>query len=226
MFHSLGKILIAHWIIVLNFKCWFQRGSFIRILSAWFWGLWAHLIMAASLSDSDAHLHQRQICLQICCPIIILRKFLKNWLMKRMNRNYRLAIITKWSPAVLRRIKSVVASCENLHRDACIELDALQHLHRDSDMDNAIKGFIQRRGADPFFITMYTQEHSVWNFLLINLNVTKIVIEKQDIVTENLNNPFMYKSRYLDAFTLLSTLLFNLNRLLNAWVVVCLLNLI
>lgn len=62
------------------------------------------------------------------------------------------------SPAVLRRLKSVVTASERFHKDVSVELDALQNLYKDCDIDNKIKGFIQRRGSNPFYAIMYTQE--------------------------------------------------------------------
>jgi len=62
------------------------------------------------------------------------------------------------SPAVIRRIKSQISSTEQLHKDAGMELDMMQKLYKETDFNKQIRGFIQRRGADPFFITFYTEE--------------------------------------------------------------------
>jgi len=62
------------------------------------------------------------------------------------------------SPAVLRRLKSLINKSERLHKDVCIELDLLHNLYSESDNEKCVRGFIQRRGSNPFFVTMYTEE--------------------------------------------------------------------
>ena len=62
------------------------------------------------------------------------------------------------SPAVLRRIKTLVSACERYHNDVNIDLHVIQTLYKESDVDQKIKGFIQARGNSPFFVTMYTEE--------------------------------------------------------------------
>ena len=61
------------------------------------------------------------------------------------------------SPGVLRRLQAVVATRERFHKDVCVELDAMQILFRETDIDNSVKGFIQRRGSDPFYAIMYSE---------------------------------------------------------------------
>ena len=62
------------------------------------------------------------------------------------------------SPAVVRRLNSLTKKCERLHKDVCIELDMLHNLYSDSDGNKCLKGFIQRRGSNPFFVSMYSKE--------------------------------------------------------------------
>jgi hypothetical protein len=63
------------------------------------------------------------------------------------------------SPSVLRRIKSLISQQERIHRNVFIELDMMQRLYAECDTDSAVvRGFIQQRGANPFFVTMYSEQ--------------------------------------------------------------------
>jgi len=41
----------------------------------------------------------------------------------------------------------------------CNELDLLHNLYSESDNEKCVRGFIQRRDSNLFFVTMYTEEH-------------------------------------------------------------------
>lgn len=62
------------------------------------------------------------------------------------------------SMAVMRRIKSFIASREKLHSVIEIELDIMQRLYAETEGNSDISGFIQKRGNNPFFVIMYLPE--------------------------------------------------------------------
>ena len=76
------------------------------------------------------------------------------------------------SPAVIRKLKSLISASEHFHANVCVELDIIHRLFRECDEEKCLKGYIQRRGSDPFFSFLYMEEqlnllkntHSVVHF--------------------------------------------------------------
>ena len=63
------------------------------------------------------------------------------------------------SPAVIRRIRSVINQQERLHRDVSVELQLMQRLYAECDTESKqIKGYVQHTGANPFFVILYSEE--------------------------------------------------------------------
>ena len=59
---------------------------------------------------------------------------------------------------MIRKLKSLVSASEHFHANVCVELDIIHRLFRECDEEKFLKGYIQRRGSEPLFTLLYTQE--------------------------------------------------------------------